>query len=1584
MAVYGQYETVAELGRSGSVSVYRARPADGGWELGFDELGSDAKYVLKVFQPRSAEDAGAGERRKFLGCVRSQKRAADAGAPHWAPILDAGESRGQAYYVTEYYPRSAFALARTASGRGSIDPQMLFALTEGTLLGLIELKRTQGRPHGNLKSTNVLVRSATGEVSAADVVLADLAPDQDATISGEPEDLYCVGELIYELVNGSKFPGQHTWPVKPSDRWDELGRHAEPWRELCNHLLSPQAAGSWIRVEDVLDEVQALRPRGVARRQSAGQRPRPRRLRNVVLVVLLTLAIAGGLGTLQYFRYQRQWRELCIDYANWFGPIAQSLEKQTPKSIADDPYLNQHLVQPLTGARTGQAPLDPREIAGTDVPVISLADRPPMTLSAMWKSERASRVIERVQQALSSGRWDALDDVTRRAGEYRTRGWTKLAGYAESLTRGLSPAPDAVGSADGDAWVASAAKLVSGHALLQRLDSARGAAMSRVAALARRGEASPMTKDKIDAFAANLRVPAQADAVLPSLEGVEALARSLESADEVAGKFEKLVPTLEDAARRERAYEVRGWAGPAKALASLGDRARPGENLDKLAADLSAARSQWEQVEARWREIEARRRLLESSGDRILTTYRNFVASHKLGEHSDLPSLITTLDKIDDDAAWAAVARRVAEPDWTQFDVLAFATRSETHRQFVGRSVATKADLDKWLAEAQGFESQLASATIKSAGNGKPGDTVVTTVPPPPATRNAQIAASTTMPATRVVVIATSRPTVPATLPSHPVQPMTAPTVIAQAKPPTTAPIAAAQAKPPATEPAPPPPPPITEIKIANANPRPGPKPVDVNVRGPNQGPAMQEVKIQPEVAAFILDSRNVGLPVSNREIKQAWGRNGELVAASVEKDARQFPALKAQRDKLRARFVQLDGVLGAISMPVELNRVAGRSAWNATLVRQIQAAKPAADAQVKELIGLAVAGGSSFETRLEAVRDADEQWRGAASRLVADANRLESLLAGGHVLSDRAVASALTGVRASELYKVTGVRESLDPVIKPVAAVENAQDPAVLRQTVASAQQPLGLQLTAWSVLTASKETPTLDLLEQDLKIGQELLGAAQATIKSDDARVGAIKASLESYLRTRWQTVMETASRPEDVQMAMAMLPRISGVDVDRLPARSRFNFALRDLRDAIAKARNAQELEKSIAGPVAKVTAVARELGADDRATPRVVALLTEAARMGQPMEVDFDKLGPRSVSGGGAVDWSVSVLEGGQVTAYRATAKADSRSGGELTLVFRRVKPSEASRASWVMTSEVSLGVFDSLLTAARKWPEVRAGRLLPDYDPARGDPRVGPRSWVWLPYARGNAGIRHSLVWLSRDASPAGVDHYPESIGSAENRTVIGDRSGRQSQELNPFNRRQPMQYVSARAAMLAAQVAGCRLPTAAEWRAAYASEEQNAAGANLRDRTWRLELEHMRRTASRDPRWRPDAGAFAPAGERPSDEVMATRDGAEYDDGVLWFRPVPEPAPQVFVDLVGNVAEFVADSAGGEAAVGVSVIGGSALSNPRRALDRPVAVAPEQVTSGFSDVGFRLAFSEPPAPVEKLKDAVAGNWYLTR
>ena len=113
------------------------------------------------------------------------------------------------------------------------------------------------------------------------------------------------------------------------------------------------------------------------------------------------------------------------------------------------------------------------------------------------------------------------------------------------------------------------------------------------------------------------------------------------------------------------------------------------------------------------------------------------------------------------------------------------------------------------------------------------------------------------------------------------------------------------------------------------------------------------------------------------------------------------------------------------------------------------------------------------------------------------------------------------------------------------------------------------------------------------------------------------------------------------------------------------------------------------------------------------------------------------------------------------------------------------------------------------------------------------------------------------------------------------------------------------------------------------------------------------------------------------------------------------------PGGSTFLDLVGNVAEFVCDapdafdalSQGPPAAVAqrktaaamagfakssadkLAVIGGSAFSDPSLEVTRPYPV--NSPAEPYADVGFRLAFTAPAASVaERLKWVLDEQSYL--
>jgi len=228
---------------------------------------------------------------------------------------------------------------------------------------------------------------------------------------------------------------------------------------------------------------------------------------------------------------------------------------------------------------------------------------------------------------------------------------------------------------------------------------------------------------------------------------------------------------------------------------------------------------------------------------------------------------------------------------------------------------------------------------------------------------------------------------------------------------------------------------------------------------------------------------------------------------------------------------------------------------------------------------------------------------------------------------------------------------------------------------------------------------------------------------------------------------------------------------------------------------------------------------------------------------------------------------------------------------------------------------------------------------------------------------------------------ASGDHYPESLATAENRTVLKDENGRPSRELNP-SKRQPMQYVSPEAAIYFCDLLCCRLPTSGEWKSAYRLHAGDHW--NLRDRTFKI-LQRWLYVPSVAERFIPDLGIFTSASEKPTAEIWteskvvagATERDREYDDGVLWFKEVAPAGMNAFNHLVGNVAEMSLENGH------LYTIGGSALSPPTRPFDQELEIPNwKGGNKGYSDVGFRMAFSGPANPRQQLMAVVEKQSYL--
>ncbi len=362
-----------------------------------------------------------------------------------------------------------------------------------------------------------------------------------------------------------------------------------------------------------------------------------------------------------------------------------------------------------------------------------------------------------------------------------------------------------------------------------------------------------------------------------------------------------------------------------------------------------------------------------------------------------------------------------------------------------------------------------------------------------------------------------------------------------------------------------------------------------------------------------------------------------------------------------------------------------------------------------------------------------------------------------------------------------------------------------------------------------------------------------------------------------------------------------------------------------------------------------------------------------------------------------------------------------------LGFRRVVP-ERGTPVYVCVSELPVGLV--LETAAAQSAGPLLAALLPPESTADGTAR-GLRTWGHLEVAeRGLSLSVNRRGWFSE------AEDYPAGWLSVDADGSPG-RVGQPTAET-------PMNYLPAPAAVVAADLLGCRLPTDREWMAAARQWGSGLRGANVRDQTWRRYALHLQGRRAAGQRNLPDADAdsFAFAEESTADSKRAAESNAssgnadetyEINDAALWLRSTaawtrpagwtqpsgasaaspPRRVPRGLADMVGNVAEWVVRAGGpGRAALEVAdlrdgpgtvaerrqrfiarhrqdfaVIGGSAMSPAGVGVAEPWPVVMRNETApaarrGWSDVGLRMAFVAPvTAPAQRLREAVAEASY---
>jgi formylglycine-generating enzyme required for sulfatase activity len=321
MGRFGQYETDRPLYRTGFSTIYLWRPGTKG----------TGPRVIKAHESAvRAQDArlAAAESAAFLDSAAVQQKAASEGTRYWAPIHEIGTSPEGAFYVTDYYELSAQQLI---DGRVNIGAAGLYHIVKSVTGGLLALKRACGRPHGNLKFTNILI-APRQLLTREKVVLCDPCPgsllDEDTHAKA---DLAQLGVLIHQLVTHRTPALVAGYQVPDSPDWRRLGRRADAWRDLCNRLLTIDAQAEPL----TLEEVAARLPR-IARRGRTLAIKTAACVAAVVLLAVLSRLTAGWISDFLappdpnlVLRATAAYPE-CQKAAKWLGPLTRDLRMEVP------------------------------------------------------------------------------------------------------------------------------------------------------------------------------------------------------------------------------------------------------------------------------------------------------------------------------------------------------------------------------------------------------------------------------------------------------------------------------------------------------------------------------------------------------------------------------------------------------------------------------------------------------------------------------------------------------------------------------------------------------------------------------------------------------------------------------------------------------------------------------------------------------------------------------------------------------------------------------------------------------------------------------------------------------------------------------------------------------------------------------------------------------------------------------------------------------------------------------------------------------------------------------------------------------
>jgi hypothetical protein len=618
-------------------------------------------------------------------------------------------------------------------------------------------------------------------------------------------------------------------------------------------------------------------------------------------------------------------------------------------------------------------------------------------------------------------------------------------------------------------------------------------------------------------------------------------------------------------------------------------------------------------------------------------------------------------------------------------------------------------------------------------------------------------------------------------------------------------------------------------------------------------------------------------------------------------------------------------------------------------------AAEKAKKDQDAEAMAMAEAARKEEAKNAEAAKSALEQ-RGSKIRTLLD--RAIAMLAMGYGPNEADPDGRTLSATMGDITKldavpalendVAAVRTRLDTLLA-ISLTEDARKLSAQAEDAAS-KKLVSEALTAWK-RSSSRGAPGSAAAFAEWSDFTSRTARAVASQIQNQARRTQVEVEIGAAVSQAFTRLANSMGPGSDAELEKLLASaRAAGVPkdaVEGLQDHARFNAALVDFR------KQASVLAAADAGQLRNATeafmAQAAELKASRNAS--ATALLAELkAAIEAPTDAPppAAPAGPDpSNSGPATKGWTYQAGEAGVAKYTRADIPG-------VALEFARVEvpAGGGTKSLYLGTTEMSVAQFSAVFAGAGRGGDVP--KIL--WGAGGDDVLLMPRVWIW---GRGGQIVSAETKggWVSATRlkltsnAPAGVTETPTLD--------------------------HPMQNVSFRAAAMCAGLAGCRLPTSGEWKAAAAGQDPKE-GANLRDATWKKVHDHL---VSQVPeadlsKW---VKPFVPPGQAAGadDAVWPT------DDGHPWFVPV-STGSQTFKNLIGNVWEYTFEAPDRFAATlegdavkaeyaQVRTIGASAVSSPDLVPDREQQVAANDASRrGFPDVGFRMAFEagvgRPAAP----------------